>query len=306
MFLDHVLPEDREMVDAKFRKATTALSDWSFECRIRRVDGAVRWIWAAGRHRADATGNMRRMAGIVQDINERKLLEEQTRRRVEELATIMEVAPVAIFIGHDPQSHNITSNRMANKLYEAEVGENVSANATYVRRLFCKGREITADELPMQKAALKDIEVRDVELDMLLPSGKRRVLLGSSSPLHDSDGLVRGSVGTFIDTTERKQAEKALRDSEARLQVIIANSPDIIFEQNRDLRYIWIFNPTSPLSASDVLGKIDLELLPPDQAQLLTLIKRRVLDTGMREQTVLLLYPRQRITMVRSRLRAPL
>src|SRR5665647_3431129 len=43
MFLDHVLPEDREMVDAKFRKATTALSDWSFECRIRRVDGEVRW-----------------------------------------------------------------------------------------------------------------------------------------------------------------------------------------------------------------------------------------------------------------------
>jgi len=61
MFLDHVLPEDREMVDAKFRKATTARSDWSFECRIRRVDGEVRWIWAAGRHSIDATENMRRI-----------------------------------------------------------------------------------------------------------------------------------------------------------------------------------------------------------------------------------------------------
>ncbi|TFH06031.1 MAG: PAS domain S-box protein, partial [Methanosarcina sp.] len=39
MFLDHVLPEDREMVDAKFQKATATHSDWSFECRIRRVDG---------------------------------------------------------------------------------------------------------------------------------------------------------------------------------------------------------------------------------------------------------------------------
>ena len=289
MFLDHVLPGDREMVDAKFRKATTALSDWSFECRIRRVDGEVRWIWAAGRHSIDATGNMRRMAGIVQDINERKRLEEQTRRRAEEMSKVMEVAPVAIFIGHDPQSHNITSNRMANELYEAEAGENVSANATYVRRLFCKGREITADELPMQKAALKDIEVRDVELDMLLPSGKRRVILGSASPLHDTDGHVRGSIGAFMDITERKRMEEELHQSEERLQVIIANSPDIIFEQDRDLRYIWVFNPTSPLSASDVLGKTDSELLPPDQAQLLTSIKRRVLDTGMREQAILLL-----------------
>jgi len=289
MFLDHVLPGDREMVDAKFRKATTARSDWSFECRIRRVDGEVRWIWAAGRHSIDATGNMRRMAGIVQDINERKRLEEQTRRRAEEMSKVMEVAPVAIFIGHDPQSHNITSNRMANELYEAEAGENVSANATYVRRLFCKGREITADELPMQKAALKDIEVRDVELDMLLPSGKRRVILGSASPLHDIDGHVRGSIGAFMDITERKRMEKELHQSEEQLQVIIANSPDIIFEQDRDLRYIWVFNPTSPLSASDVLGKTDSELLPPDQAQLLTSIKRRVLDIGMREQAVLLL-----------------
>ena len=289
MFLDHVLPEDREMVDAKFRKATTALSDWSFECRIRRVDGEVRWIWAAGRHSIDATGNMRRMAGIVQDITERKRLEEQTRRRAEEMSKVMEVAPVAIFIGHDPQSHNITGNRMANELYEAEAGENVSANAIYVRRLFCKGREITADELPMQKAALKDIEVRDVELDMLLPSGKRRVVLGSASPLHDTDGHVRGSIGAFMDITERKRMEEELHQSEERLQVIIANSPDIIFEQDRDLRYIWVFNPTSPLSASDVLGKTDSELLPPDQAQLLTSIKRRVLDTGMREQAVLLL-----------------
>ncbi len=88
---------------------------------------------------------------------------------------------------------------------------------------------------------------------------------------------------------ERKRAEDALRESEARLQVIIANSPDIIFEQDRDLRYIWVFNPTFPYVVSDVVGKTDAELLSPDQAQLLTSIKRRVLYTGMREQAVLLL-----------------
>ena len=43
------------------------------------------------------------------------------------------------------------------------------------------------------------------------------------------------------------------------------------------------------MCASDVVGKTDAELLSPDQAQLLTSIKRRVLYTGMREQAVLLL-----------------
>jgi len=59
MFLNHVLPEDRAMVDEKFQKAISSGGDWSFECRIRRVDGVIRWIWAAGRHQVDSTGSIR-------------------------------------------------------------------------------------------------------------------------------------------------------------------------------------------------------------------------------------------------------
>jgi PAS domain S-box-containing protein len=76
MFLDHVVPEDREIVDQKFQAAINARSDWSFECRIRRTDGEVRWIWAAGRHRPGVNGGWQ-MAGIVQDITGRKLAEER-------------------------------------------------------------------------------------------------------------------------------------------------------------------------------------------------------------------------------------
>jgi two-component sensor histidine kinase len=138
-------------------------------------------------------------------------MEEEIRQRAEELETVLEAAPVAIWIGHDPQSHNITGNRTANEFYEAEVGENVSANVTPIRRYFREGCELTADELPMQEASLKDIDVRNVELDVLLPSGEYRTMLGSASPLHDAKGHVRGSVGTFIDITERKKAEAKLK-----------------------------------------------------------------------------------------------
>jgi PAS domain S-box-containing protein len=79
MFLEHVLPEDRTEVDRCFREATAAQTEWSFECRIRRVDGEVRWILAAGEHQRDEAGQTRRMAGIVQDITERKRAEQEIR-----------------------------------------------------------------------------------------------------------------------------------------------------------------------------------------------------------------------------------
>jgi len=79
MFLDHVVAEDRAEVDRRFHEATAAKTDWNFECRIRRADGQLRWIWAAANHQLNVDGEIRRMSGIVQDITDRKLAEEGIR-----------------------------------------------------------------------------------------------------------------------------------------------------------------------------------------------------------------------------------
>ena len=47
-FIEHVLPEDREAVNLKFQHAIENKTNWNFECRIRRIDGLVRWVWATG------------------------------------------------------------------------------------------------------------------------------------------------------------------------------------------------------------------------------------------------------------------
>ncbi|MHC1754754.1 MAG: MEDS domain-containing protein [Methanosarcina sp.] len=162
-----------------------------------------------------------KLALILRDITGRKHLEEKTRQRAEEMETIMEVAPVSILIGHDPQGNNITGNRMANELFNAESGENISANLTQSVRFFRKDHELTADELPMQEATLKNTDVRDVEIDVLMPGEKWRAILASASPLHDVDGCVRGSVGAFIDITERKEAEIKLKETLNNLEKLV-------------------------------------------------------------------------------------
>jgi PAS domain S-box-containing protein len=82
MFLDHVVLEERELVNRLHQEAKANKSDWTFECRIRRKDGEIRWIWAASGFMKDKNGTLHDQFGIVQDITERKR-EEHEREKLQ-------------------------------------------------------------------------------------------------------------------------------------------------------------------------------------------------------------------------------
>ena len=75
VFLSHVLEEDRSA-------ATRALEDallsgtLDFECRVRRADGAVRWVAAKGRVSYGPDRQAARMAGVLMDTTERRFTED--------------------------------------------------------------------------------------------------------------------------------------------------------------------------------------------------------------------------------------
>ncbi len=64
------------------------------------------------------------------------------------------------------------------------------------------------------------------------------------------------------------------------LNEIALSSPDHIFIQDIDLRYILIINPQLGHSHEDAIGKTDVDLLPAGEASRLMAIKRQVLETG--------------------------
>ncbi|MHB8108702.1 MAG: hybrid sensor histidine kinase/response regulator [Syntrophorhabdaceae bacterium] len=156
---------------------------------------------------------------------------EALRRRVEEVETLMEIAPVALWVSYDPQCNEIIGNYVANSFYEACEQENVSANVTTARRFFHEGRELRPEELPMQASAIKNIDIRNTELEFLTPSGKTMNILGSAVPLHTADGQVRGSVGAFIDITERKRMEGELRRSRDELELRVNKRTEALKRQ---------------------------------------------------------------------------
>ncbi|WP_229753178.1 sensor histidine kinase [Deinococcus aerophilus] len=74
-FIAHVLPEDREDVDRRYSAALERGEAWDFQCRIRRADGEVRWIWARGQTLKGVRGDSAHVLGLVQDITQQRLAE---------------------------------------------------------------------------------------------------------------------------------------------------------------------------------------------------------------------------------------
>ena len=88
------------------------------------------------------------------------------------------------------------------------------------------------------------------------------------------------AVGT--DISENKKAEEKLRESEERFRLISENSPDHIFIQDDNFRYVWVLNPQMGLQPEDMVGKTDYDILSKDDADKLTAIKRHILESGER------------------------
>jgi len=152
------------------------------------------------------------------DTNETKHLEEQLRRRAEELEKLMDVVPAAIFVAHDPECREITGNLGGKVMLEATDRANLSATpdpkAAVPWRFFKDGIEVPPEELPIQVAAHSGIEVRNCELEALLPSGARIALWGHATPLRDAAGQVRGAIGVFQDITHSKQLSRARQEQQ--------------------------------------------------------------------------------------------
>jgi PAS domain S-box-containing protein len=101
------------------------------------------------------------------------------------------------------------------------------------------------------------------------------------------DYLVKGQVSGDLlvrcmrYAIERQRIEEALRQSEERFRVALKNSPIVVFNQDKELRYTWVYNTSPGFINEEILGKRDLDLTAAADAQLVFDIKQRVLSTGI-------------------------
>ncbi len=158
------------------------------------------------------------------------------------LDALMAALPVSVSFSNDRSCTMIHGNPMSQILFEAGADDNLSASATDSRavgrriRYFQADREVPDCDLPLQRAVAEDKVIKPMELEVLLPSGRRWWAASSAAPMHDDDGKIVGGVAVTVDISLMKKAEAALRRQLKHAQFISEVAAQMVR---------WELNPTS-------------------------------------------------------------
>jgi diguanylate cyclase (GGDEF)-like protein/PAS domain S-box-containing protein len=219
-FLEHVVAEDRAAVDRHFQEFVAGRAPLNHECRIRRADGKLRWIRVVAGHQPEAPNGARRVSGIVQDITERKRIEQVLHESQQRFEGVLASAMDAI-VTADAGGTVILSNpaaarmfgyatqelqgsamamlmperfRTAHALHVAHFGRSGTSHRSLgmprpIRGLRKNGEEFpieaaisvdTSTGLPLYTAILRDITERE-RVAAALEESRHRLLLATES-----------------------------------------------------------------------------------------------------------------------------
>jgi two-component system sensor histidine kinase/response regulator len=200
--------DDRERANAYFDQClagneTYLRNSW----RIVRPDGEVRWFLEAARIVRNAAGKAVRVVGVNVDIHDQKQLEAQVAEQLGFQQALIDAIPVPLFY-KDAQGRYIGFNAA----YEEAFG---------VRREDLIGKTVLdLHFLPLAErtqfesdagAALSGTQSVHKEVDLPYADGQIHHTLFWLHGFLRPDGSPGGSIGTFVDITDRQKAEQDLR-----------------------------------------------------------------------------------------------
>jgi PAS domain S-box-containing protein len=214
-FLAHIVPEERDSVRRRFERTQTARTDdWGFDCRIHRLDGELRWLAIHGRSKRGDDGQVRALSGVVQDVTDRKRIEEEITRlntdlesRVEQRTQQLEAAnreleAFSYSVSHDLRAPLRTIDGFSQAVLE-DFGPDLPAEGRRYLRIIREGAQrmgrLIDDLLAFSRLSRQPLNARPVDMHTLAGDAWQEVSSQS-----------RGAVEVSIDMLPPSSGDPAL------------------------------------------------------------------------------------------------
>ncbi|HEY0049039.1 MAG TPA: ATP-binding protein [Pyrinomonadaceae bacterium] len=271
-YLQAIHPEDAEQVGKIIEKAIAEQSEFEAEYRLVSPQGTIRWIIARGIIERDSEGRALSLPGVVVDITDRRRIEEALRDSDARLRLAIDISRTSTF-DIDLQTDEVQTDDIGREIYGWEADTPLTFSRVQAHFHPDEREEVirrVSDALAPTGSDEFEIEQRIIRTD-----GKIRWIRVRGRAFFAGSGEHRTAVrclGTYIDITESKKAEQALRESEERYRNLF-NSIDegfcvieMIFDDDgKAVDYLFLeINPTfeQQTGLENALGKRMRELAP--------------------------------------------
>jgi PAS domain S-box-containing protein len=230
-----VLPEDREIFARKCREALDAPGETIRLPRFGTMarDGRIVIFEGLMTGLPDVPG----VEGVVlnaRDITERVHVERALRASETELQSLNRLTPAGIFRTDADGNPTYFSKRWWEVTGAPETDDMYAA---WLAAIHPEDREETV--AAWRKSVLMGVPYAQ-EFRTVLPDGSTRWVYTEAVEERDDNGKIVGYVGSNYDITERKNAEIALRESEAQFAALTRLSPVGIFRTDLDGAVIYV------------------------------------------------------------------
>jgi PAS domain S-box-containing protein len=226
-WLNLIHPEDRSRVAEAAANAIRGGPRYDVEYRVIRSDGAVRMVHSRGDVTWDETGKPLRQFGVLQDITELRLAEQELRASEARFRTFVDHATDAFFLLDD-------------RLKVVDVNRQACNSLGYSREelvgLYPRDFDVGLDE-----ASIERLRQRIATGEILTFETRHRRKDDVSFPVEISATQFEpgGRLLCLVrDITERKRAEDALKASEERFRTLVQFSFDVYWESDAQHRFI--------------------------------------------------------------------
>jgi PAS domain S-box-containing protein len=218
-FVGLVAPQDRQRLGERIQALVTKGDPLDLEFSILRPDGSQRTVHGIAAVTFSPEGKLVRAIGALQDLTERRAAENALRHVEERLANVFRASPVPISISTLKGGRIIEANESVLRFHgvprDRLVGRTIEEINVYRR---------PEDREQLRKALTEKGALRDYELELRTLSGEVRTVLLSADRIEFAGQPCLLTM--FYDITERKAAQEALTQSEARHRIVAETAFD--------------------------------------------------------------------------------
>ena len=220
--LEMIFPEDRERYIQSY-ESQLQVGSHEVEYRIVRNDGEVRYIYETGTVEIDAEGKVSSAFGLLQDITERKLYQQQLENREALARQVEAITDIGHFIYDLTTDTYLYLSQGFAKIHGVSVDEYKSMVSSREDDIEDVHSEDYADLVEAYEKHHEEGEDLNVTYRIYRSDGQLRWIREQGTVVRGPNGDVIQSIGVLQDITEQTRTEQSLREARDTLEMMVKN-----------------------------------------------------------------------------------